>query len=286
MKIALIQQHAGRNVEDNIQRGLDAVREAAQNGAEVIAFAELAFLPFLPQKPAGQDFASMADTVPGSITGRFSSLAREYGVVLVLNLFEQSGERTFDSSPVIDADGSLLGVTRMVHIMDGMGFYEKGYYSPGDRTDFVYETQKGRIGVAICYDRHFPEYMRNLGLLEAELVIVPQAGAMGEWPSGIFEAELRVASFQNGYFSALVNRVGKEEHLHFSGESFVTDPTGQVIARASKGKDAILYADCDFRKIVQSPAKSYFMRDRRPDFYEHFRLTDPMAHLKKRNESL
>ena len=208
------------------------------------------------------------------MTDAFTGLCREYGVVAVLNLFEADGERTFDASPVIDADGQILGVTRMIHIMDGQGFYEKGYYHPGDRTSFVYKTKVGMVGVAICYDRHYPEYMRNLGLEGAELVVVPQAGAVGEWPEGIFEGELQIAAFQNGYFAALVNRVGKEKFLHFSGESYVVDPFGKVISRAPQDEDHILYAECDLSLIPKCAAKKFFLQDRRPDFYQSLHLLD------------
>jgi N-carbamoylputrescine amidase len=274
MKIGLIQQHATQDREENIQRGVTAFREAAESGADLVAFAELAFLPFLPQRKATPEAIERAEPIPGPTTDVFTDLCREYGVVAVLNVFEEDGERTFDSSPVIDADGQLLGVTRMVHIMDGQGFYEKGYYHPGDRSSFVYDTRIGRIGVAICYDRHYPEYMRNLGLEGAELVVVPQAGALGEWPEGIFEGELQIASFQNGYFAALVNRVGKEEFLHFSGESYVVDPFGKVISRAPQGEDHILYADCDLDLIPECAAKKFFLQDRRPDSYESLHLLD------------
>ncbi len=272
MKIALIQQHATKNPEENLERGIDAFRRAAEAGAELVAFAELAFLPFLPQVPATAESLDFAETVPGQTTEKFSELARKYRAVVVLNLFENDGKNTYDSSPVIDADGTFLGTTRMVHIMDGMGFHEKGYYTPGNRMTFVYQTRIGRVGVAICYDRHFPEYMRTLGLKGAEIVIIPQAGAVGEWPEGIFQAEIRVAAFQNGYYAALVNRVGKEDILHFSGESFVVDPKGEIIARAPQGKDSILYADCDFGEIPKSPAKRFFLPDRRPDVYKAFNL--------------
>lgn len=274
MKIALIQQYATQNHEENIQRGVEAFHQAACSGADLVAFAELAFLPFLPQVPATNESLTKAEPIPGPTTEQFSCLAKKYGIVTVLNLFERDGEQTYDASPVIDADGKLLGVTRMVHIMDGLGFYEKGYYTPGNIDNFVYQTKAGRVGIAICYDRHFPEYMRNLSLSGAEIVIVPQAGAVGEWTEGIFEAELQIASFQNGYYSALVNRVGKEDTLHFAGESFVSDPCGRIIAQAPKEKDYILYADCDFQQIPQSPAKKYFLQDRRPRFYRNFDLLD------------
>ena len=274
MKIALIQQHATKDYEENLKRGIESFHQAARSGAELIAYAELAFSPFLPQIPAEPGYLAKAEPIPGPTTEEFSNLAKQYGTVVILNLFERDGERTFDASPVIDADGRLLGVTRMVHIMEGPGFHERGYYVPGDRTDFVYDTRVGSVGVAICYDRHFPEYMRFLGLQGVEIVIVPQAGAVGEWTEGIFEAELQVAAFQNGYFAALVNRVGKEDVVHFSGESFVVDPHGRVIAQAPQGEDSILYADCDLSLIPETPAKKHFLQDRRSDFYSKFGLQD------------
>jgi N-carbamoylputrescine amidase len=278
MKIALVQQHATKDPRENLDRGIAAFRKAAEQGAQIIAFAELAFLPFLPQAPATPESAGYAEKIPGPTIGRFQELAKKHETVVVLNIYETDGDNKYDASPVIDADGTLCGTTRMVHIMEGMGFYEKGYYMPGNVTDFVYQTRFGRVGVAICYDRHFPEYMRNLGLKGAEIVFIPQAGAVGEWPEGLFQAEVQVAAFQNGYFAALVNRVGKEDFLHFSGESFVAGPDGKIIAQAPQGQDFILYAHCDPGEIGRSPAKKYFIPDRRPDFYQRFNL------LKKNRE--
>jgi N-carbamoylputrescine amidase len=272
MKIALIQQRASADRSDNLRRGREAFAEAARAGAGLIAFAELGFLRFLPQHPATPESLAMAETIPGPTTEIFSGLAREYGVPCVLNLLEKEGEATYDSSPLIEADGRILGVVRMVHIMEGPGFHERGFYRPGDRRSLVFECRAGRVGVAICYDRHFPEYMRELALQGAELVVVPQAGAVDEWPGGIFEAELRVAAFQNGYFAALVNRVGKEEVNHFAGESFVVGPDGRVIARAPKNDDCILYAECDLTRLEGSFARAHFLPDRRPEFYRSLRL--------------
>jgi len=274
MKIALVQQQATKDPRENLDRGTAAFRQAVEDGAQLVAFAELAFLPFLPQSPAAPQSVSYAETIPGPTVEKFRELARENETVVVLNLFETDGKNTYDSSPVIDADGTLLGTTRMVHIMDGMGFHEKDYYTPGNAGTFVYQTQIGRVGIAICYDRHFPEYMRNLGLKGAEIVLIPQAGAVGEWPEGLFQAEVQVAAFQNGYYAALVNRVGKEDFLHFSGESFVVEPEGKIIAQAPQDQDFILYADCDLSRIAQSPAKKYFIPDRRPDFYKTFDLDE------------
>ena len=153
--------------------------------------------------------------------------ARQLGVVVVLNLFEHDGQRCYDTTPVLDADGTLLGRTHMVHITDYTGFHEQDYYAPGDTGVSVYRTRIRALGVAICYDRHFPEYMRALALGGADLVLVPQAGTVGEWPDGLFEAEMRVAAFQNGYFIGLCNRVGVDGSLTFAGESFVCRRRGR-----------------------------------------------------------
>jgi N-carbamoylputrescine amidase len=143
----------------------------------------------------------------------------------------------------------------MIHIIDAPHFHVKGYYTPGDLGAGVFDTAAGRIGVAICYDRHFPEYMRALALKGAELIIIPQAGGVGEWPHGVFESEVQIAAFQNGYFAALVNRVGTEDYVAFDGESFVSDPEGQVIARAPSGTDRVLYADIDLGQVKACTAK-------------------------------
>lgn len=267
MRIALVQQRASNDRQDNVRRGLSALAEAARQGAELVCYAELAFEPFYPQRPATSGVADLAEPVPGPVTQAFSKKAAELGVVVVLNLYERAGEAAYDCSPVIDTDGTLLGKTRMIHITDYACFHEKGYYTPGDTGAPVYSTRVGKIGVAICYDRHYPEYMRALALKGARLVIVPQAGALGEWPEGLFEAEMQVAAFQNGYYTALCNRVGEEECLTFAGESFVSAPSGRVIARAPSMEETILYAEIDLDEVESSHARTLFLRDRRPELY-------------------
>lgn len=267
MRIALVQQHASEDLQANLQRGLDGLERAAANGAQVVAFAELAFTPFYPQHPAKGDVRHLAETIPGPITDIFAAAARRLGVAVVLNLYERDGDRTYDTSPVIDTDGSLLGRTRMIHITEYTCFHEQGYYTPGDLGVPVYETAFGTIGIAICYDRHYPEYMRALALAGAEVVFVPQAGAVDEWPDGLYEAELQVASFQNGYFTALCNRVGQEPAIRFAGESFICAPDGRVLARAQQGSDEILYGDLDLSLARDSHARRLFLRDRRPGLY-------------------
>ena len=267
MRIALIQQSASDSKSENLEKGLITAMEAANNGANIICFAELAFTKFYPQNPSGANNLNLAETIPGPTTIQFSKLAKELGVVFILNLFEKDGNKTYDSSPVIDTDGNILGITRMVHITDYTCFHEKGYYTPGNNGAPVYNTKFGKIGIAICYDRHYSEYMRALALNGAEIVFIPQAGTTGEWPEGLYEAEMRVAAFQNGYFTALCNRVGNEERLTFAGESFVCDPEGNIISKAGEGTEEILYCDVDLKAIHSSSAKKLFLIDRRPELY-------------------
>jgi N-carbamoylputrescine amidase len=247
---------------------LEAMDQAKAEGANVIAFPELAIDRFFPQHEHDETAASKAEPIPGPTADAVAAKAKEHSLVAVFNMYEQDerGHR-FDSSPVFDSDGTCLGVTRMVHICDYACFHEQEYYHAGDHGAPVYHTNVGAIGVAICYDRHYPEYMRALGVAGAELVVIPQAGALDEWPEGLYESEVRTAAFQNGYFAALCNRVGEEEKLTFAGESFVVDPTGQVISRGKKLVDDLLISDIDLAKCAASPARTLFWRDRRPDLY-------------------
>lgn len=268
MKIALIQQTADPDNSKNISKAVHNVQEAAANGANIICFSELAFSQFYPQRPSDGNNFELAETIPGPSTEIFCKLAKELEIVLILNLYEKEGNNTYDSSPLINTYGKVLGITRMVHITDYACFHEKGYYTPGNNGAPVYQTEFGNIGIAICYDRHYPEYMRALALKGAEIVFIPQAGAVDEWPEGLYEAELRVAAFQNGYFTALCNRVGKEDCLTFAGESFVCNPSGSIIAKAGKGLEEILYCDIDLDLVKSSHAKKLFLKDRRPKLYK------------------
>ena len=271
MRIALAQIVSTEDRSHNLERVLTAIDEAAEAGAELVAFAEVVLDRFFPQQTCKDlpfDAADLAEPVPGPMTDRIAAKAKEHGMVVVFNLYEVDDQgRFFDSSPVIDADGTVLGVTRMVHITDYEGFHEQDYYHPGDTGAPVYETRAGKVGVAICYDRHYPEYMRALALGGADLVVIPQAGCLGEWPEGLFEAEVRTAAFQNGYFAALCNRVGVEEKLTFAGESFVVDPDGRVVARGKRLEEDLVVADLDLTLCEQSSARRLFLRDRRPELY-------------------
>jgi N-carbamoylputrescine amidase len=267
VRLALAQLSAGPDRSANLARALETMTAAKRAGADLIAFPEVILDRFFPQAPGDREALKLAEPIPGPTADAVAARARELGLVTVFNLYELSEGRRFDSSPMFDADGTLLGITRMVHITDYEGFHEQDYYHPGDRGVPVYETRVGRVGVAICYDRHYPEVMRALGVAGAELVVIPQAGTVGEWPEGLYEAEVRTAAFQNGYFAALANRVGLEGRLHFSGESFVVDPEGRVVARGRSLEEDLVLADVDLSLCANSTARRLFWQNRRPELY-------------------
>jgi predicted amidohydrolase len=268
VRIALAQLASSHDREANLARALETMTAARAAGADLIAFPEVVLDRFFPQHPGDEKALALAEPIPGPTTERIAARARELGLVTVFNLYELDERgRRFDSSPVFDADGSLLGVTRMIHITDYEGFHEQDYYHPGDKGVPVYQTRVGKVGVAICYDRHYPEVMRALGVAGAELVVIPQAGTVGEWPEGLYEAEVRTAAFQNGYFTALANRVGVEGKLHFAGESFAVDPEGRVIARGKSLEEDLVVTNVDLSLCAASTARRLFWRDRRPELY-------------------
>lgn len=266
VRVALAQRPALQDVAANLDSLLSTMETAARRGAHLFCVPELALTPFFPQYRR-HDARPYAEPVPGPTCDAVAARARELALVTVFNMYEEHDGRFFDSSPVFDSDGTLLGTTRMVHITDYACFHERAYYDEGDAGAPVYDTTVGRVGVAICYDRHYPEYMRALGVGGAQVVVIPQAGALDEWPEGMYEAEVRTAAFQNGYFTALCNRVGSEEHLTFAGESFVVDPTGEVLARGRRLEEDLVVVDLDLTACERSPARTLFLRDRRPELY-------------------
>lgn len=272
MDIALVQQFLPDHPPGAVRQGREAIREAADAAADLVVFPELSFTPFYPRIPAekrGETVTDLAEPVPGPTTESVAQIAEECGVVVVFNLLERDGDRTYDTSPVVDADGTLLGCTRMMHVPDYEGFREQGYYTPGNTGAPVYDTAAGRLGVAICYDRHYPEYLRALALQGAEVVAIPQAGTAGEWPEGVYESEIRIGSFRHGFYAAMANRVGQEEDLLFEGRSLVTGPSGRIVAQAPTGEATILMASIDLEKCAETPARTRFLSDRRPDQYEN-----------------
>ena len=269
LRIALGQLTTGPDREENVAHALRMMADASQAGAQLIVFPEMSVDRFFPQYRAEKGYFDWGEPVPGPLTGRFQEQAARLGLATVINLFERAAPgRYYDCSPVFDLHGRYLGKQRMTHILEGPGYNERYYYWPGDSGYPVFDVGPAHIGVAICYDRHFPEVMRALALGGAELVVVPTATAALEAQfRAVWEIEMQAAAVANGLFVAVVNRAGVDDTLTFFGGSFAADPYGRVVARAPEDDVALLLVDLDLDLVEQARRDMPFLRDRRPDSY-------------------
>ncbi|GAA4988513.1 nitrilase-related carbon-nitrogen hydrolase [Kitasatospora paranensis] len=247
-----------------------AARDAAAQGAQIIGFQEVFNAPYFcqVQEPEHYDWA---EAVPdGPTVQRMSALARELGLVIVVPVYEveQSGFY-YNTAAVIDADGSYLGKYRKHHIPQVKGFWEKYYFKPGNLGWPVFDTAVGKVGVYICYDRHFPEGWRALGLAGAEIVYNPSATSRG-LSAYLWQLEQPAAAVANEYYIAAINRVGVEEYgdNDFYGTSYFVDPRGQFVGEVASDKDEeLVVRDLDLDIIEQVRQQWAFYRDRRPEAY-------------------
>ncbi len=245
-------------------------RDAASQGAQVMCFQELFYGPYFCQVQDAEHYA-YAEAVPdGPTVQRFRSLAKELGMVLVLPLYEQAGPGfLYNTAAVVDADGSYLGRYRKTHIPQVRGFWEKFYFRPGNTGWPVFDTAIGRVGVYICYDRHFPEGWRALGLAGAEIVFNPSATSRG-LSSYLWQLEQPAAAVANMYYVGAINRVGIEPlgDNDFYGQSYFVDPRGQFVGEVASTHDAeLVVRDLDLDRIAEVRNQWAFYRDRRPDSY-------------------
>ena len=264
MRVALAQLALSVEVEANVEKAIGAMDEAARRGCAVICFPEVQLSPFFPQYP-GRDVSDYLVRIDDPIVERLRGTCRKLGLVCIPNFYLREGDRRFDASPVIDADGTILGISKMVHVVQAACFYEQDYYTPSDSGFQVYRTAAGNIGVVICFDRHFPESVRTCVLKGAQLVVIPTANVKSE-PLELFEWEVRIAAMQNGVFVAMCNRVGLEGDMDFAGESLVVDPNGDVIAKADDSAQ-LLCADLDPEMVERSRRTRPYLALRRPECY-------------------
>ena len=246
------------------------VAEAASAGARVMCFQELFYGPYFCQVQ-DTEFYSYAEAIPdGPTTKRFQELAAKHEMVLVLPMYEhEKAGFLYNTAAVIDADGSYLGKYRKTHIPQVKGFWEKFYFRPGNLGYPVFETAVGTVGVYICYDRHFPEGWRALGLAGAEIVFNPSATSRG-LSAYLWQLEQTSAAVANMYFVGAINRVGIEPlgDNDFYGTSYFANPRGQFVdGTASDRTEELVVRDLDLDQIEEVRAQWAFYRDRRPDIY-------------------
>ncbi|MBX3291339.1 MAG: acyltransferase [Acidobacteria bacterium] len=279
VKAGLIQAH---NVEDvnapiddikkaNIDNQMKFVEDAARQGAQVLCFQEIFTTPYFCAEQQTRWYEAVERVPDGPTVKLMQDAAKQHGMVLIVPIYEE--EQTgvyYNTAAIIDADGKYLGKYRKTHIPHvAPGFWEKFYFRPGNLGYPVFETAVGTIGVYICYDRHFPEGARCLGLNGAEIIFNPSATVAG-LSEYLWKLEQPAHAVANGYFVGAINRVGTEAPWNigeFYGQSYFCDPRGQIIAEGSRDKDELIVADLDMDKIREVRNTWQFFRDRRPDAY-------------------
>jgi N-carbamoylputrescine amidase len=270
---ALLQATWTGDKESMIQKHEQYAHEAKQQGAQIMLFQELFYGPYFCQVQDPEYFGYTEWIPDGPTTKRMQSLAKELGMVLVVPMYEEDSDTTgiyYNTAAVIDADGSYLGKYRKTHIPHVKGFWEKYYFRPGNMGYPVFETAVGKVGVYICYDRHFPEGARALGLNGAEMVFIPSATSRG-LSEYLWRVEQVSHALANGYFVGTINRVGIEPlgDDDFYGQSYFVDPRGQFIGGVGSPHDEeLIVRDMDLDLITEVRQTWQFYRDRRPDAYD------------------
>ena len=271
VRAAVIQANANMSKEEAVEKHVELIGKAAAEGAKVTCLQEIFHGPYFP---AEQDTTWYATAEPedGPTVTRMREVAREHGMVLIVPFFEEAQTGVYyNSAVVIEADGTLVGKYRKAHIPHvGPCFWEKFYFKPGNLGYPVFDTSVGKVGLIICYDRHFPEIGRALGLKGAELVFNPSA-TIESLSKYLWELEQPAHAVANGYWIAAINRVGTEPPLSsgkFYGSSYFCNPRGQIVAKASDSEDEVLVHDIELDMIRDVRNTWQFLRDRRPETYD------------------
>jgi N-carbamoylputrescine amidase len=252
-----------------LDKHLPFIDQAAKRGVQILCLQEIFNGPYFCPSQDKRWYAA-AETIPGPTTALMQNLARKHSMVLIVPLYEEAMRGVYyNTAAVIDADGTFLGKYRKQHIPQTSGFWEKFFFKPGDGGYPVFKTRYANVGVYICYDRHFPEGARALGLHGAEVVFNPSATVAG-LSQYLWKLEQPAHAVANGYYVGALNRVGTEPPWNigkFYGNSYFVNPRGQILAEASETDDELLVADLDLALIDEVRQTWQFFRDRRPEAY-------------------
>jgi N-carbamoylputrescine amidase len=273
--VALVQMSCESKPAANLKKAIARIAEAAKRGAQIVCLQELFRSRYFCQTEDIELF-KLAETIPGPSTEVLSKVARQKKVVIIASLFEKRAAGVYHNTAVIvDANGKIAGKYRKMHIPDDPLYYEKFYFTPGDLGFQTHETKYGKVGALVCWDQWFPEAARLTALSGAQFLFYPTAigwlpnehDEMNQAQHSAWETIQRAHAIANGVYVCVVNRVGREGKLNFWGQSFVADPFGRVIAKASADKEEVLVVECDLGKIDETRQNWPFLRDRRIDFY-------------------
>jgi N-carbamoylputrescine amidase len=279
-QIALVQMRCGPEPDANLAHALELIGDAAKNGAQIVCLPELFRSQYFCQSEDHDNF-SLAETIPGPSTNALTKLAREKSMIIVASLFEKRAAGVYhNTAVVIDTDGIILGKYRKMHIPDDPLYHEKFYFTPGDLGFQSWKTQRGNLGVCICWDQWYPEAARLTALRGAEIIFYPTAigwhpsekKEFGKAQHSAWETIQRGHAIANGCYIAVANRIGHEapaggDGIEFWGQSFVCGPDGEIIAKGSIDREEIVTAEIDWSRVNEHRTHWPFLRDRRVDAY-------------------
>jgi N-carbamoylputrescine amidase len=280
VKIGLLQARVLPNPEENLQKTLALAEEAVKKGAQIICTQELFKSYYFCQEENHENF-KLAESIPGPTTNAFQEFAKKHNVVVIASVFEKRAAGVYhNTAAVIDADGTLLGIYRKMHIPDDPLYYEKFYFTPGDLGFKVFQTKYAKVGTLVCWDQWYPEAARLTAMQGAEILFYPTAigwhpkekAEYGEDNHSSWETSQRAHAISNGCYVVAVNRVGHEapaggDGIEFWGQSFVAGTSGQILAKGSVDKDEVLVVAVDLDKVDVTRTHWPFLRDRRIDAY-------------------
>ena len=276
VRLAMIQMTCSKNQQENTEKAIAKVEQAAQQGANVVCLQELFNAPYPCQSEDYEKF-TWAESIPGPTSNAMSEVAKKLGIVVTGSIFERRAHGLYHNTAVVyDTDGTLCGFYRKMHIPDDPLYYEKFYFTPGDTGFTVADTKFGKIGVGVCWDQWYPEAARLFALRGAEILLYPTAigwfapdkPSVGKSQHEAWETMMRSHAIANGLFVGAANRVGFEDELEFWGASFVFDPAGNLLHRARHDTEEIVLVECNLDAIDTQRTHWPFLRDRRIDAYQ------------------
>jgi N-carbamoylputrescine amidase len=256
----------GDDSQANIAKALEMIDYAAAQGAQIVALPELFNTIYFPNRERDIKYFDLAETIPGPAIEVVAVKARQHRLIVLAPVYEREIPGVYYNSAALVESGALVGTYRKMHIPHSLHLIEKFYFKPGNLGFPVFETSLAKVGVLICYDRHFPEGARALGLGGAELMLIPVASPRPQ-AAEVYAKELMGMAIANQFFVAAVNRVGREANDVFFGTSMICDPRGNVVAQASSTEEEVLLADIDLSEVARVRNSWLFYRDRRPDAY-------------------
>jgi len=272
VNVALVQMSCGTDIQQNIDKAAAMVQQAAGAGANIVCLQELYTSQYFPQTVNVKNY-DLACPLPNESIEVMQKIAAVKKLTIIVPVYECARPGIyFNTAVIVDADGSIAGKFRKVHIPEGLQYLEKFYFTPGDLGYPVFKTAYATIGIGICWDEWFPEVARILGMKGAEIIFYPSAiGSEPDLPEyssqAAWETVIKSHGIVNGLFIAAVNRVGREADMNFYGGSFISNPYGNVLARGNSESDQVVAAELDLNQIRQFRDLFHFYRDRRPETY-------------------